>query len=155
MRRCRRGTTSLEFAFILPVFLALVFGLMAVGHYRMSADLLKGACREAARYGAMQDVTTAMATERFRERASAGINVSLVNFSIKDLGSLDSSGGAMPDSAAEFSALPDIELGAAPSRRLFAVRAEVDYNQIAIIPMNWIPWANNLAVTTQVFTRHE
>lgn len=128
---------------------------MTVGHYRMSADLLKGACRDAARYGAMQDVTTAMARERFRQRVAAGMNVNLVTLSIKDLGAIDANGGAMPKSTSDFNSLPDIELANAPSRRLFAVRAEVNYNKIAVIPVNWIPWAKNMSVTAQVFTRHE
>jgi Flp pilus assembly protein TadG len=155
MVRRRRGTTSLEFAFILPVFLTFVFGLMAVGHYRMSADLLKGACRNAARYGAMQNVTTAMAQQRFRDTVAPGMNPNLVTLHIKDLSAADSSGSAMPATTSEYDALPNIELSSTPSRRLFAVHAEVTYNSIAIIPMNWIPWANNLKLSSQVFTRHE
>jgi Flp pilus assembly protein TadG len=151
----RRGATALEFAFVLPVFLIFVFGLMAVGHYRMSADLLKGACRNAARYGAMQDVSTAMAQQRFRETVAPGMNANLVTLYIKDMSTADSSNSAMPSSSSQYNALPDIELSNAPSRRLFAVYAEVNYNSIAIIPMNWIPWANNLKLSAQVFTRHE
>lgn len=154
-RSRRRGATALEFAFILPVFLIFVFGLMAVGHYRMSADLLKGACRNAARYGAMQNVSTAMAQQRFRETVAPGMNANLVTLYIKDLGATDAANGAMPANSSQYSALPNIELSSAPSRRLFAVYAEVNYNSIAIIPMNWIPWANNLKLSAQVFTRHE
>lgn len=153
--RIRRGSTALEFAFILPVFLTFVFGLMAVGHYRMSADLLKGACRNAARYGALQNVTTTMAQQRFRDTVAPGMNANLVTLYVKDLGAADSSGSAMPSTSSEYNALPNIELSGAPSRRLFAVYAEVNYNSIAIIPMNWIPWANNLKLSSQVFTRHE
>jgi Flp pilus assembly protein TadG len=145
----------LELAFILPVFLIFVFGLMAVGHYRMCADLLKGGCRNAARYGAMQNVSTAMAQQKFRDTIAPGMNSSLVTLYIKDLGVADSSGSAMPSSTSEYNALPNIELSSAPSRRLFCVYAEVNYNSIAIIPMNWIPWANNLKLSSQVFTRHE
>lgn len=154
-KRIRRGTTMLEFAFILPPFLIFVFGLMAVGHYRMCADLLKGGCRNAARYGAMQNVSTAMAQQRLKETIAAGMNANLVTIYIKDLNAADSSGSAMPSTTTEYNALPNIELSSAPSRRLFAVYAEVNYNSIAIIPMNWIPWANNLKLSSQVFTRHE
>ena len=121
----------------------------------MSADLLKGACRNAARYGAMQNVSTAMAQQRFRETVAPGMNANLVTLYIKDLGATDAANGAMPANSSQYSALPNIELSSAPSRRLFAVYAEVNYNSIAIIPMNWIPWANNLKLSAQVFTRHE
>jgi hypothetical protein len=117
--------------------------------------LLKGGCRNAARYGAMQNVSTAMAQQRLKETIAAGMNANLVTIYIKDLNTADSSGSAMPATTAEYNALPNIELSSAPSRRLFAVYAEVNYNSIAIIPMNWIPWANNLRVSSQVFTRHE
>ncbi len=57
--RSRRGTTVVETALVLPVFLLFVLGLIELGHAQMVKNVLRCACREAARMGSTEGHTTA------------------------------------------------------------------------------------------------
>ena len=60
----RRGTTTVEFALILPVFLIFVFGLMEYGRAQMIANMLQNSCRDAARWGSTEGVSTSEVEQR-------------------------------------------------------------------------------------------
>lgn len=49
--RCRRGTGTLEFALVGPMFFATVLGVMEVGMILSTEALMEGAVRDAARFG--------------------------------------------------------------------------------------------------------
>jgi len=48
-RRNQRGAAAVEFALVLPIFIALVFGIIQYGFYFWTAETANSAAREAAR----------------------------------------------------------------------------------------------------------
>jgi hypothetical protein len=76
---------------------------------------------------------------------------------VKDAGAFDS-GSNPPDSASELNALPNSEVSDAEQGDLFLVRATVDYDDVAVIPLS-IPiignYLDNITLTGQAFARHE
>ena len=150
-RRRTLGTTVVEVAVVLPVFLVFLFGLIAYGHACMISNMMKGATRAAARFGAPDNVTTAQAEAKARQILSGGMNPALITIQIKDASAYDN-GDPFPTDPAAMTAMPDIELNTAAERQLFMVRASVNYNDVAILPTSWF---NNLQLSGQAFMRHE
>ena len=50
--RQRQGSSAVEFAIIVPVFLLLTFGIVDFGHAWYMKQIITNASREGARYGA-------------------------------------------------------------------------------------------------------
>ena len=51
LRRCKRGTISLEFALLAPTLFAIVLGILEIGMIVFANALLEGGLRDASRYG--------------------------------------------------------------------------------------------------------
>ena len=147
----REGTTLVEVAVVLPVFLVFLFGLWAYGHAQMVSNMLKGATRTAARMGATEGVTSAQAKARVTQVMASAIDASKITIVIKDASTYDN-GGSVPTSGSAMSSLPDLELSTAKSRQLFMVRATVNYNTVAILPT---PWFDSVQLSGTSFMRHE
>jgi Flp pilus assembly protein TadG len=153
-RRARRrtsGTTLVEVAVVLPVFIILLFGLWAYGHAQMVSNMLKGAARNGARLGACEGVTTAHVKARVQEIMASAVDASKVTIQVKDASASDN-GGAFPSTAAAMNGLTDLELSTANSRQLFVVRATCNYNSVAILPTSWF---KNVQLHGESFMRHE
>lgn len=150
-RPCRTGTTTVEAAFVLPVFIIFVFGLFVFCHLQMTSSMLKSSCRAAARYGSTEGITTAEADQFLRQRMAAFLDTSLIQIQIKDASILESD-DPLPDSESDFAALPDIELSDAEPRQMFLVRATLAYDQAAILN---VPWLGSLTLSGYSFMRHE
>lgn len=149
--RDRRGAATVEFAFVLPVFLTFVFGILLVGHSQMVSNLLRNACRSAARQGATENVSTAQVEDLVRQMLSPVMDTSLLTLMVKDARSFDS-GGDLPDNNAAYEALPDLDLDDAEPRQLFVVRVSVDYSDISMVNM---PWFKDVQLSSQAYMRHE
>lgn len=153
--RCRRllrhGTTAVETAIVLPVFVAFVFAIIQIGHICMVENLLQSACRQAARMGATENVTTAQAIAEAEGVIGSGIRLEPVNVIVRDASVYDTDGD-LPAWSENFNGLDEIELLSAESRQLFLVRAEVMYNDVAPLAL---PWMNNVRVVGQTIMRHE
>jgi hypothetical protein len=153
--RKRRGTTVVETALVLPVFLLFVMGLIELGHAQMVKNVLRSACRQAARIGTTEGNTTADVQSRVIDVLDSAVDPEFVEVFVKDASSFDE-GGATTDGG-ELEALPSIELAEAEPRQLFLVRAKVHYNDIAIVPN--IPYLGNfledVVLEGQAFMRHE
>ena len=151
----RRGTTVVETALVLPVFLLFVLALIELGHAQLVKHVLRSACRQAARIGTTEGRTTADVQSRVLATMSSIVNQSDVEVFVKDAGTYDS--GGQPDSGAELEALPNIELANAEPLQLFMVRAKINYNDIAIVPN--IPYLGSfledVVLEGQAFMRHE
>jgi hypothetical protein len=147
----RRGTTSVELAFVLPVFFTLVFGLIQVCHAQMVEYVLKSACRNAARFGSAGTVTTAQTQTKLEQLLRCAIDPQKVAVLIKN-GNAYESGENLPSSDAQLQALPGIELSTAEPRQLFLVRASVRYSDVAIISL---PYCNHLTISGEALMRHE
>ncbi|MGE0757750.1 MAG: TadE/TadG family type IV pilus assembly protein [Pirellulaceae bacterium] len=151
-RACRRrGTTAVELAFILPVFFTLTFGLIHVCHAQMVEYVLKSACRNAARYGSAGTVSTAEVTARLEELLACAVDPSLVTVMVKNGDSMED-GENLPETTADYEALPNIELSTAEPRQLFIVRASVPYNSVSIISL---PYCDQLTIVAEAIMRHE
>ena len=157
IHRTRRGTTAVETAFVLPVFLLFVLGIIEFGHAQMVNHLLRSACRTGVRIGSTDGISTAQVKQRVLDHLSSAINPSAVTVYVKNASVYDQ-GGTAPTSASALEALPDIELSDAESRTLFLVRAIVNYNDVSVVPLS-IPflgnYLDNLNLQGQAFTRHE
>ncbi len=68
----------------------------------------------------------------------AAIDASNLTVVVKNARVFDD-GGTLHSTAANFTALPAIELTEAESRQLFVVHASVAYNDIALLPFSVLP----------------
>jgi hypothetical protein len=156
LKATRLGTTVVETALVLPVFLLFVLALIEFGHAQMVTHVLRSACRQAARIGATEGNSTAEVRQRAIDMLSTCVDTDLVEVYVKNAGVYDA-GGAPPESGSDLESLPDIELNNADPRQLFLVRAKVNYEDIAIVPN--IPYVGNfldeLVIEGQAFMRHE
>lgn len=150
-RKRRRGTTTVELAFVLPVFILFVYGIIEFGHTQMVNNLLNSATRNAARLGAVEGTTSSDIEARIRQIVGSGFNSESVEIFVKDASVADSGGGT-PDTGAGIEALSDLEVSEAEPRQLFVVRAKVPYSNIALIP-NWL--LDGVVLESQAFMRHE
>jgi hypothetical protein len=150
-RARRGGTTVLEVAVVLPVFFTFVFGLVEYGRIQMVSNVIKNACRQGARYGSTEGVTTAEARARVRRILGSAMDPDVVDIIVKDASVFDD-GDALPDSAEDYQGLPSIELDDAQPRQLFVVRATVEYQDIALLPISCL---NGMELTGQALMRHE
>ena len=150
-RANRRGTTMVAFAMVLPVFFTFVFGIVEHGRLQLVSNMLTTACRNGARLGSTENVTTADAKARVEGILAAVLDTQDLTVMVKDAGVFDTS-GAYPSSAADYAALTDVELDETEPRQLFLVRATVAYNDVALIPF---PILDGVQLTGQAFMRHE
>jgi Flp pilus assembly protein TadG len=153
----RRGTTVVETALVLPVFLMFVFVLVEFGHAEMIKNMLRGACREGARMGCTEGSTSADVQARVKEILGPAVAPGKVQVYVKDASSFDGS-GTPPQSSSELESLSDLEVADADQGQLFLVRATVDYNDVAVVPVS-IPILGNylegIVLDGQAFMRHE
>jgi hypothetical protein len=146
----RRGTTTVETAFVLPVFLLLLFAIFEFGHAQMVNNMMSTACRNAARIGAVEGSTTDQVRERVEKTIGKFVPLESVDIFVKNASSFD--GGGTTPNGEGLEQLPNIDLSTTEPRTLFVVRAKVPYNEIAIVPM---PFLKNLIIDAQAFMRHE
>lgn len=154
--RSRRGTTVVETALVLPVFLLFLLGLIELGHAQMVKNVLRSACRQAARIGSTEGNTTAEVEQRVLDALGSACDVSAVQVFVRDASTFDAGGGTSTDGQS-LEGLPAVELSEAAPRQLFLVRAKIHYNDIAIVPN--IPYLGNflddVVLEGQAFMRHE
>ncbi|MEM8947077.1 MAG: TadE family protein [Planctomycetota bacterium] len=150
-RTTRRGTTVVETAVVLPVFLTFLFAIFEFGHAQMVNNMLNSACRAAARVGSVEGTTSADVIARINQTMSPVISPDNVTIFVNDASVYDS-GGSTPTSPAELEELPSIELSEAEPRQMFVVRARLNYNDIALIPMSFL---DGVVLNSQAFMRHE
>lgn len=147
----RRGTTIVETAIVLPVFLLFVLALVEFGHALMVKNVLRSACRAGARLGSTEGQSTSSVEQHVRRVLGGAIHADAVHVAVKDASTFDD-GGSLPENNNELEALPAVELLDAEPRQLFMVRARVNYNDVALLPM---PFLKNVVLQGQSFTRHE
>lgn len=147
----RSGTSAVEAAFVLPVFFFLLLAILEFAHAQMVSNVLRSACRAGARVGSAGGVTAADIEARVEQTIAGAIDPGACNILVKDATVFDGE-GPYPESASEFSAMPDMDMGEAEPRDLFMVRASVEYNDIALVPM---PFMDGVVLDSQAFMRHE
>lgn len=146
-----RGTTVVESAFVLPVFLLLVFSLLEFSRAMMVKNVLRGACRTAARAASTGGQSVGGVESYVRQLIGSTVDPAAVHVFVKDASAYDTN-GAISQSGQQLENLPNIDFNTAPSRRLFMVRARVNYGDVALVPM---PFASGIVLEGQAFTRLE
>lgn len=150
-RRDRRGTTLVETAFVLPVFFTFIFAIIEFGHAQLVNNMLNNACRTAARIGAVEGTSSADVEARINQAMTPVIDPQNVTIYVNDASVYDS-GGTPPTDASGIEDLPAMEVSEAEPRQMFVVRAKLNYNDIALVPM---PFLKNVTLASQAFMRHE
>lgn len=150
-RLARHGTTVVEAAIVVPVFLFVVLAIIEFARAMMVTSLLQSACRNGTRIGATEGTTTAEVVARVRQTLGSAIDLNSLTVYVNDASAFDGA-GSPPLTPSAVEALPSLEVSAAEPRQLFVVRAKVDYGSIAIVPMAFM---NGVVLDAQAFTRHE
>lgn len=150
-RKMRRGTSAVEAAVCLPIFFFFFLALIEFGHARMAQTVLQSACRNGVRLGSTEGVTSDQVEAEVRGMISGAFDPQRATLFVKDASTYDGEGD-IPESGEDLEALPDIELNDADERQLFLIRARVEYNDIALVPM---PFMNGVVLSAEAFMRHE
>lgn len=146
----RHGTTIVETAIVLPVFILFVFAIFEFGHAQFVNNMINSACRSGARMGSVEGTTTSQVESRVSSTLGTVAPVESISIFVKDASVYDV--GTPPTDGEGIEAMPDMELSDAEPRQMFVVRARVPYNDIALVPM---PFLKNLVLDGQSFMRHE
>lgn len=147
----RFGTTIVETAFVLPVFLIFVLSLVEFAHALMINNVLRSATRAGARLGATEGQSTADVEAYVRQVLAGAMDSQLANVMVKSAEVYDTD-ASPPQSGADIEELPGIELTEAEPRQLFLVRARIAYNDVALVPMSFM---EDVVLSGQSFIRHE
>jgi TadE-like protein len=154
-RGTRFGTTAVETALVLPIFLCFVLGMVELSRAVFVQHVLNSACRKAARLGSTEGNTTATVKAKTLEILGSAVNTSAVTVFVKDASAFDAASPGTTGSALE--GMPDIELSGAKPRQMFMIRAKIKYSDIAIVKK--IPiigyFMQNVTLDGQAFMRHE
>jgi len=149
-RQQRTGTTIVELAVVLPIFLLLLFAIVEFGHAQMVNNMLNSACRNAARIGAVEGTSTAQVAARINDTMTPVVAPENLSIFVNDASIYDM--GTPPTTASGIEGLPGVELSSVEPRQMFVVRATLPYNDIALVPM---PFLKNVVLYSQAFMRHE
>ena len=147
----RRGTTIVETAFVLPVFLIVLWGIIEFSHAQMLQNVLRSACREGARLGSTTGNDTATVEDHVRDIIGRAVEPGAISIFVKDATGFDN-GQPVPEDESELEDLPGIELTDAEPRQLFLVRARINYNDVALMPIKFM---DGVRIEGQAFMRHE
>lgn len=148
-QQSRSGATIVEMAVVTPVFAVFLAAIMEFGHAFLVVGTLNAAAKQAARYGAVDGISTTEVEARVNQVLAAAFDASQTTVYVKNAGVFDG-GGELDD--IDYTELPDIELLEAERRQLYVVRVEVDYNDVALMPPFW---AKDLKLFGQSVMRHE
>jgi Flp pilus assembly protein TadG len=146
----RRGSSAVEVALTLPIFIMFLAALMEFSHVLFVSHMLKAAAKSGARYGATGGVTTAQVQARVQQIVASSIKVSKATVLIRDASVFDTS-NVSPGSI-NYNTLPNVELSTIEQGHLYIVQVTVPYNEVALLPPFWV---KNRTVTGQSVLRHE
>lgn len=150
-RASRRGTTIVETAIVLPIFLIFMLSLIEFGHALMVNNVLRSATRTGARMGATEGHSTADVEAMVKQVLDGAIDAELAEVMVKNADIYDQT-PTPPQTPDDIEALPDVEVADAEPRQMFLVRARVAYNDIALVPMAFM---DGIVLQGQAFIRHE
>lgn len=146
----RLGATLVETAVVMPVFAVFIAGIMEFGHAYLVINTLNAAAKRAARYGAVEGISTSDVETKVTSILRAAMATDNATVYVKDASVFDTSG--VEPGQVSYSSLPDIELLDAEERQLYVVRVEVDYDDVALMPPFW---AKDIRLSAQSVMRHE
>lgn len=133
----------------MPVFLAFAVGLMEASHAMMVVDTLDSAARQAARYGSVDEISSAQTIAKAKAIVAQSFRA-VPTVVVKDASAFDTAN--YNASNINYASLADKELSTATDDQMFIVRISVPYNSVALLPPFWI---KNITLTGQAVMRHE
>lgn len=148
-RNSRKGTTAVELAMIMPVFFVVLFAIVEFGHAMMVRSLVMSTTKDAARFGAVGEISTQEVLDYIESRLAKVMDPDDAEILIKDADFMDAAEPEMPD---DLSSLPDIELSEAESRHPFVIRISVPYESTALLPPTW---TTGMILSSDSVVRHE
>jgi Flp pilus assembly protein TadG len=93
----RRATSTVEFAFVAPVFFLLVLGIIEIGRACMVTELLTEAARRACRQGVLEGTSSSTIQQTASDYlTSVGINGETANVYVNDAPAGSTNVSAMP-----------------------------------------------------------
>ena len=149
-RSHRRGTSAVEVALTLPIFIMFLAALMEFSHFMFVSHMLKAAAKSGARYGSTGGVTTAQVQSNVQQIVASSIKAGKATILVRDASVFDTAN--MNPSTINYSTLPNVELSTIEQGHLYIVQVTVPYNSVALLPPFWV---KNRTVTGQSVLRHE
>jgi Flp pilus assembly protein TadG len=146
----RDGAVLVEFAVVVPVFAIFMAGIIEFGHAYLVIGTLNAAARGAARYGTVEDITTAQVQDEAERILGSAFNEAEATIRVKDAAVFDQA-SFNPESI-NYAGLPDVEVNSLDTGDMFLVRIEVPYADVAIMPPFW---TQSLTLRAQSVVRHE
>jgi Flp pilus assembly protein TadG len=132
----RRGASAVEMAFVLPVFVTLVLGMIEVGRGIMVAQLLENAAREGARMSILDNTTNAQVTSSAQTFMQSAAGVALGDTTVV-INVAGSNGAA---------------LSSAKPGDLITVTCSIPFSKVSWLPPNYLAGMNLSALSAM---RHE
>ncbi len=151
MKLQRHGTTLVETALVVPVLFFFLFAIIEFGHAQLVNNMLNKACRAGARIGSVEGTNSADVVAQVNQTMAPVVASGNITVFVNDASVFDS-GGSPPSDGAGVEALPSVELSDVEPRQMFVVRARLNYNDIALVPM---PFMYGVVLNSQAFMRHE
>ncbi|MCA9089849.1 MAG: pilus assembly protein [Planctomycetaceae bacterium] len=146
----RSGAYLVEFSLVIPVFAVMMVGLMEFAHAYLVVTTLGTASRIGARMGAVEGITSAQVRQRVLTVLSRSFDSTGATVMIKDASIFDTNPNAADE--IDYTDLPETELNTLARRKLFIVRVEVPYDEVALLPPFWVQGAT---LSGQSVMRHE
>ena len=132
LRRRRAGAAMVEMALTLPLFLAVVLGIIEFGRAFMVEQVVTNAAREGARHGVLPGVTAAAAVQKARDHlAAANLNVPQATVTISPS-----------------------DLSTARTGSAVTVTVAIPYSAVSWVTVSWF-LRDNAALRSQCVMRHE
>jgi Flp pilus assembly protein TadG len=130
-RSDRRGAAMVEMALILPIFFAVVLGVIEFGRAMMVAQLVTGSAREGARLGSLDGSTNNQVVAQVRTFLQSTLNVDpgviTVTITIEPAPGNDDPGN---------------EVAFAQSRDLITVRVDLPFDEVSYLPGRYLEGRN-------------
>ena len=123
----RRGASLVEFAFVLPVFLLIVLGIIEFGRAMMISQLLTHAARESARASTLEGASNSSITDLAVSLLEDSGNISEQDVTVTIT---VTPGTGNPD--------PNNEIANASPGDLCHVQIHVPFSEVAYIPGNYL-----------------
>lgn len=139
--RRRRGTAVVEMALVLPIFVAVVLGIIEFGRAMMVGQMVTNAARESTRLAIIDGSTNTSVTTWVKDFLQSSIGVSSADVTVQ-----------ITVVAAPGNPSPGNQIGNALPRDLVTVRVEVPFDKVSYIPGNYL---NGKKLSAQSSMRHE
>ena len=137
----RRGAALVELALVLPIFFAVVLGIIEFGRAMMVGQMVTNAAREASRLSILDDSTNTQVQTWIEDFLQQAINVSADDVTVTI--TVDPAPGNDD---------PGNNLANAQTRDLCTIRVEVPFDKVAYIKGNYL---NGKSLSGQSAMRHE